>query len=453
MHGRNSAHAQGTRDSLAARGLGGAVAAGSADLGPARPGLRRRRPSFGRFSVGHRRLTTCLDLAGHGGVTARHLPLDHRLEVGRRGGLLGCPGTLGGRGAFGRLGPFGDLGSVRGLGPLRGLGSLGRAGGDRLNVRSRRAIGRGGAVRGLRPLGRFGALRGLRGLLRTRHFGRLRTFGSIDAVGPVCRRLVARGAGSRVRHRLSGQLGACGGAQLGRLGLERRDLGRADRLLRGSRRQQPERIDVVVIGPGHAHPEMKVRRLDRPLAAHADRADPLARGNLVAALHDDLREMEVRRVEPPVGRPDRDRLPGRAERPGVPDRSGGGRTDRVADLAGDVDPPVLSGGVGIVAVAVGREHLSVDRPRPVARSLGGGGQGEGQARDERGHDGAATARASQRGARIAARRSESSDRGRGRIARTPRFGCGVGIHGGESTPPTSLYKGAVAKASEPDAKA
>jgi hypothetical protein len=143
-----------------------------------------------------------------------------------------------------------------------------------------------------------------------------------------------------------------------------------------ARRQQLEGIAIVVIRAGHTHAEVEVRRLDGPLPGHPDGADPVPGRDLGPPTHIDRREMEVRGVEAAVSRTDRDQEARRPERPGVPDGSGRRRPDRVAHLAGDVDPPVLAGGERVVAVAVGGKDVAVDRPRPVTG--GGGRRGEWQ---------------------------------------------------------------------------
>ena len=233
-------------------------------------------------------------------------------------------------------------------------------------------------VRGLRTpvvngLGRrLGTLRGSRlvhGRLRRPRLARLggglnRRCGGLNPrrgnLDRGLRRGLPRYRVSRCRRRLHRSL-------LGNLALGRRGLRRRRRLLGRPRGQQLERVAVVVIAAGHAHSEVQVRRLGRALAGRADRPDPLARGDLVASAHRGRRQMEVRGVEPSVGRADRDHQAGRPERARVADGPARRGADGVADRARDVDPAVLPGGVGIVAVAVVGQDLSLDRPGPVAR--------------------------------------------------------------------------------------
>jgi hypothetical protein len=188
--------------------------------------------------------------------------------------------------------------------------------------------------------------------------------------------------------------------------------------------------------------EVQVRALDLTVARDPDGADAVAGGHLVAPLHVDLREVQVRRVELPIRRPDRHDLPERAERAGILDLARRGGPDRIADRAGDVYAAVVSSRVRVRADAILRQDLALDRPRPVPGRLGRRGEGEGQRRHGGGHhrraDAGATTEASDR-------RWWSSDVSRARGARATRCGCGFGSHGGEGTPLKGVRKGAVAR--------
>jgi hypothetical protein len=98
---------------------------------------------------------------------------------------------------------------------------------------------------------------------------------------------------------------------------------------------------------------------------------------------------------------------------------------RGPDLTGDVDAPVLTGGVGVRPVAVRREHLAVDRPRPVARRVSGRSEGQGKRRDEHGDADGADARDERQGPTSDRRGAPgSSSSGHPREARAA--GCGFG---------------------------
>jgi len=74
--------------------------------------------------------------------------------------------------------------------------------------------------------------------------------------------------------------------------------------------------------------------------------------------------MQIRGVKAPVSRPDRNRETTRPGHPAVAHRAGDRGHSRRADRPSDVDAPVLARGIGVVAVAVLGDHLTLDRPRP-----------------------------------------------------------------------------------------
>ncbi len=151
-----------------------------------------------------------------------------------------------------------------------------------------------------------------------------------------------------------------------RHGRRARALGR-----RAARRQQRQRVVVGVAGPRVAHAEVQVRLLGRADAGGADRADALSRRDPVALAHGERGQVQVRGVVGAVGRADAHGDPGASGRAGEAHVAAGGRDDRAADGGPDVDAAVLAGRVGVVAVAVGREHLTVDGPGPGGAGIGG----------------------------------------------------------------------------------
>ncbi len=316
---------------------------------------------------------------------------------------------------------------------------------DVLLGRSRGPVGRARSLDGLGALGSLRFLRRRRALTGPLGGGNLRARAGdrfLSGLRALDRRDLPDRGRALGRHRLARCRRRLHRRLVLRLGLRNGHLGRGRRRVGRPRREELERIPILVLGVRDPHTKVQVRARNLAFARDPDGADPLAGGHLVAPLDLDLRQVEVRRVELPVGGPDRHRLARGSERAGVADRAGRGRADRRAHLARDVDSAVVASRVRIPAGSVLRQDLPLDRPRPVPGRLGRGGEGERERRHGRGHhrraDAAAATEASDR-------RWWSSDVGRARGARAARCGCGVGSHGGESTPPKGMRKGAVAR--------
>ena len=159
----------------------------------------------------------------------------------------------------------------------------------------------------------------------------------------------------------------------------RRDRSRGrsdDRGLGGRRRRwhdiagwkERRRVDVAI--GGRRHPDAEVHVGGRPLrlAALAGDTHRIALGNGCA-----LRDRGLTEVRERDGVPvclDRDR-PARG-RHDTDERHDSGRRSahRLSGRPGDVDAPVLAGGVRVRAERVGTEHVSTQRPRPGRRLWG-----------------------------------------------------------------------------------
>jgi len=95
-----------------------------------------------------------------------------------------------------------------------------------------------------------------------------------------------------------------------------------------------------------------------------ERADRVSFGDGRALRRADLAEVRER-DRPAVGGLDRQRPPAPGHRAGKRDGAGCGSVDRRAGVAGDVDTPVLAGGVRVRGVErEGRDDTTVRRPRP-----------------------------------------------------------------------------------------
>jgi hypothetical protein len=127
--------------------------------------------------------------------------------------------------------------------------------------------------------------------------------------------------------------------------------------------------------------EVQVGRLDRASPGTSHRAETLAGNHRLAGAHGQRPQVEIGEIEATVGGADADGQARRAREPGEGHLPGRGRHHRLTLLTGDVDAAVLAGRVGVVAVAVRRQDLPDERPRPV--SGGRGRQGE----QERGKQG------------------------------------------------------------------
>ena len=145
------------------------------------------------------------------------------------------------------------------------------------------------------------------------------------------------------------------------LGL-RRGRGRVRRRC-GLRRQELKWIAVRVPAAGLAHAEVQVRRLGRADARRPNHAQALPGRNALARAHVSRPQVQVGGVEAVIcahahGQAARTGDTGKADL--ARSRGDHGRADR----SGDVDPPVLSCGVRVVAVAVARDQLALQRPGP-----------------------------------------------------------------------------------------
>jgi hypothetical protein len=118
-------------------------------------------------------------------------------------------------------------------------------------------------------------------------------------------------------------------------------------------------------GSGPADAEVQVGAHRRPAAGRADGPEALSLAKPLAALDADRREVEVRRVEAAIRRPQGDGEPGRSGDPREPDFPRRRRDDRLAKPRRDIDAAVLSGRIRVRTVAVARDHLAADGPRPV----------------------------------------------------------------------------------------
>jgi hypothetical protein len=134
---------------------------------------------------------------------------------------------------------------------------------------------------------------------------------------------------------------------------------------------------------------MQVRWLRGAPARRSHGAEPFAGAHALALPHVDRRQVQVGGVEASVGRANRHRQTGGTGEPREPDPAGCRRHHRLADRRRDVDPAVLTGRVGIVAVPVEGDDLAADRPGPVARGRRKGREELRSGYDERGKDGGA----------------------------------------------------------------
>ncbi len=193
---------------------------------------------------------------------------------------------------------------------------------------------------------------------------------------PLLRRApAAGGARGELRRREPGspaRTGRWSGHGRRRTGRSSGHRGPAGRLwLRGrwrKRRQEAERIAIRVVAPGLADAEVEMRTLRRAMSARARGAEPLALIDGVATPYGDGREVQVRGVEAPVGSAHGDGQARRSRRSGERDCAACGCHHRLPNLRGDVDAAVLACCVRIVAVPVGRDHLSLHRPVPAGAS-------------------------------------------------------------------------------------
>ncbi len=182
--------------------------------------------------------------------------------------------------------------------------------------------------------------------------------------------------GCRARHPLAPGRDAdrCG------QGRRRATRGLAHRPPRGGRKQR-ERVAVGVAPPGVADAEVQVRGGRGAPAGRARGAEPGALPHPIALDHRGRGEVQIRRVEAPVGGPHRHGEPGRAGHAREGDGPGRRGADRCTGRRGDVDPAVLAARVGVVAVSVRRDHLAGDGPGPAR-----GRAREGEAREQRGEE-------------------------------------------------------------------
>ena len=191
------------------------------------------------------------------------------------------------------------------------------------------------------------------------------------------------------------------------------------------RGQEAKRVVVGVAAARVTDTEVEVRRLHRAAPARADGAEALTRGDLLALADRHRGQVQVGSVEAAVGGAHRHGEAGRAGRPGEAHRAGGGRAHGAPTRRRDVDAAVLAARVGVVAVAVGREDLSLDRPAPAGRGT----------RRRRGHE--------QRGRDREQQRSEDGTDGHaGKLGREPRLPAARRVS--ESSPPCGFPSASVA---------
>ena len=137
-----------------------------------------------------------------------------------------------------------------------------------------------------------------------------------------------------------------------------------------ARGQERERVDVAVFVGRPPDAEMHVgnRKLRNP--ARADSADRLTFGDRIAA-PDPVRAEVHKRDGVAVHRLDRHDLAQSRDRPGEGDGPRRRRDDRGPGRSADVDPAMLSGGVGRALVErEERQDRPVDRPAPAERGCG-----------------------------------------------------------------------------------
>jgi hypothetical protein len=226
----------------------------------------------------------------------------------------------------------------------RGLGCA-RCSQGELGLRHRNRRRRRGARR------RRGRLDGLRGLRRLGDRRRRRKVG---------RRSLGFRGGRRRRGRRDVGRGRDNGRD-GRLGLRRR------RVDQGSRRQEPERIDIALVLARDAQAEVDVRLGEIDHAARPDGADDGALGHARPALDVDRAEVHQRRRVPERGL-DRDGLPAGWHRAGECHDSLGGREHVGPTRSAEVDAAMLPGGVRVRTVErEGTQHGPVDGPGPRLR--------------------------------------------------------------------------------------
>jgi hypothetical protein len=128
-------------------------------------------------------------------------------------------------------------------------------------------------------------------------------------------------------------------------------------------RQEVERI-AVAARTRVANAEVEVRGGGRGAAGRADSADPLARADRLARAHRHRREVQVRRVEPPVGAAHRHRQSRGADKAREPDASADRSRHRRPNRRADVDPAVLAVRVRPTGIGEGSEDATTYRPPP-----------------------------------------------------------------------------------------
>jgi len=135
---------------------------------------------------------------------------------------------------------------------------------------------------------------------------------------------------------------------------------------RRSGRKQRERIDVALLVVGATDAEVHVGLIPCWLAARPDGRNRRSFHHRIALADEKRAEvLESHRVA--VRRANRERFPALGHRPGERHHAGRGCRHIGAEIARDVDPPVLPAGVGIVAEDERPQERSLRRPRPGLR--------------------------------------------------------------------------------------
>lgn len=142
------------------------------------------------------------------------------------------------------------------------------------------------------------------------------------------------------------------------------DRGRCRGWLAG--REELQRVEVAVRVGGHSDAEVDMRPRGDEVVARAKGAHGLPLGDRLRGLDGQGRELQQRRGEA-VARQDRDGSPTIRHGPRKRDDAGGRGAHALAELATDVDTPVLAPGVRIGAEPERAHDGARHRPRPGVR--------------------------------------------------------------------------------------
>jgi len=115
---------------------------------------------------------------------------------------------------------------------------------------------------------------------------------------------------------------------------------------------------------GLPHAEVEMGLLGRAHAGRSHRTKAIVGRDPFPGTDGDRGQVEVGGVVAVAG-PNAHGQAGGPRRAGEADQAARGGHHRIADGPGDVDATVLSGGVGIIAVAIRRDDLAVEGPTPV----------------------------------------------------------------------------------------